>query len=60
MARKSAAHQPSLFDTEPPHMTPCPTRMIELRVVLEALMREIAATLVNSRNGEGVHEQDHG
>ena len=24
-------HQPSLFDAEPPRVTPCPKRMIELR-----------------------------
>jgi hypothetical protein len=60
MARKSAMHQPSLFDAEPPCVTPCPPRMNELRGLLEALMREIAQTLVNVRSGEVVHEQDHG
>jgi hypothetical protein len=34
--------------------------MIELRGLLEALMREIAATLVTLRSGEGVDEQDRG
>ncbi len=60
VARKSTTHQPTLFDTEPPCMTPCPKRMTELRGVLEVLMREIAQTLVNVRSAEGGHEQDHG
>jgi hypothetical protein len=60
VARKSAIHQPSLFDTESPCVTPCPKRMIELRGGLEGLMREIAQTLVNVRSAEGGHEQNHG
>ena len=60
MARKSITHQPSLFDAEPPCVTPCPKRMIELRSFLECLMREIAQTLVNVSSGEDSHEQDHG
>ena len=31
MARKSPTQQPSLFDAEPPRVTPCPIRMIELQ-----------------------------
>lgn len=60
MARKSTIHQPSLFDAEPPRGTPSPTRMIELQGLVEALMREIAQTLVNVRRAEDSHEQDHG
>lgn len=60
MARKSTIHQPSLFDVEPPCVTPCPTRMIELRRLLECLMREIAQTLIDVTSAEGSHEQDHG
>ncbi len=60
VARKSTTHQPSLFDTEPPCVTPCPRRIIELRGVLEGLMREIAQALANVRSAEGGHEQDHG
>lgn len=60
MARKSINHQPSLFDAEPPCVTPCPTHMIELRGLLEGLMREIAQALVNVRRAEDSHEQDHG
>ncbi|EIZ79417.1 hypothetical protein WSK_1997 [Novosphingobium sp. Rr 2-17] len=59
MARKSINHQPSLFDAEP-CVTPCPTHMIELRGLLEGLVREIAQALVNVRRAEDSHEQDHG
>jgi hypothetical protein len=60
MARKSTIHQPSLFDAEPPRVTPSPTRMIELRGLLEGLMREIAQALVNVKSAEDSHEQDSG
>jgi hypothetical protein len=33
---------------------------VELAGLVEALLCEIAATLVDVRNGESVHEQDHG
>jgi hypothetical protein len=59
MARKSEHHQPSLFDEETPLMKPCPVRRVELASLVEALLREIAATLVNVRSGESVDEQDH-
>ena len=58
MAPKSEHHQPSLFDQEAP-LEPCPARMVELAGLVEALLREIAAILVNARNGESMHEQDH-
>jgi hypothetical protein len=59
MARKSEHHQPSLFDEETPRVKPCPARRGELAVVVEALLREIAATLVKARSEESIHEQDH-
>jgi hypothetical protein len=59
MARKSEHHQPSLFDQEAPLLKPCAARMVELAGLVEALLREIAAILVNARNGESMHEQDH-
>ena len=59
MARKSKDHQPSLFDEEPPRVKPCPTRRVELARLVEALFSEIAATLVDVRSGESIHEQDH-
>ena len=57
MARKS--EQPSLFDEETPLVEPCPAQRVELAGLVEALLREIAATLVNVRSGESIHEQDH-
>jgi hypothetical protein len=59
MARQSEHHQPSLFDEEVPLVKPCPARRAELAGLVEALLREIAATLVNVRSGESIHEQDH-
>jgi hypothetical protein len=60
MARKSENYQPSLFEEETTRMEPCPAQRVELAALVEALLREIAATLVNVRSGESVHEQDHG
>ena len=59
MARKYEHHQPRLFDEEPPLVKPCPARRVELTVLVEVLLREIAATLDNVRSGESVDEQDH-
>ena len=59
MARKSKDHQPSLFDEETPVVQPCSARRGELAGLVEALLREIAAKLVNVRGGENIHEQDH-
>ena len=59
MARKTEHHQPSLFDEETPLVKPCPARRAELAGLVEALLGEIAATLVKVRSGESIHEQDH-
>jgi hypothetical protein len=59
MARQSEHHQPGLFDEEPPLVKPCPARRAELAGLVEALLREIAATLVNARSGDSIYEQDH-
>jgi hypothetical protein len=40
-------------------MKPCPARRAEFAGLVEALFRKIAATLVNVRSGESIHEQDH-
>jgi len=58
MARKPEHHQPSLFDEETPLVKPCPARRVALAGLVEALLREIAATLVNARSGESIDEQD--
>jgi len=52
MARKSEHRQHrqrSLFDEETPLVKPCPARKVELAGVVEALLREIAATLVQRK-----------
>ena len=55
MARKSEHRQHrqhrqrSLFDEETPLVKPCPAREVELAGVVEALLREIAATLVQGK-----------
>jgi hypothetical protein len=59
MDRKSEHLQPSLFDKEQPLVKLCPACRVELVRLVEALLREIAATLANVRSGESVHEQDH-
>ena len=60
MPRPSKSHQPSLFDEETPLVKPCPARKVELAGVVEALLREIAATLVQRKKRGDIHEQDHG
>ena len=59
MNRKSEHLQPNLFDEEQPLVKLCPACRVELVGLMEALLREIAATLVNVRSGESVDEQDH-
>ena len=59
MARKSENQQPSLFDEATPRVEPCRALKIELASLVEALLREIAATLVNVRGGGSGDEQDH-
>ena len=60
MARKPEHHQPSLFDEETPRVKPCPARGIALAGLVEALLREIAATLVQRKDRASIHEQNHG
>ena len=49
MARKSEHQQPSLFDEETPLANRCPARRIELASLVETLLREIAAALVQRK-----------
>jgi hypothetical protein len=55
MARKPEDRQPSLFDEEAPLANRCPARKVELAALVEALLREIAATLVR-RKKPGEHQ----
>jgi hypothetical protein len=50
-------HQPSLFDEETPLV--CLAHRVELASLVEALLREIAATLVQRKDGASTHEQNH-
>jgi hypothetical protein len=59
MPRQSKSRQPSLFDKETPPVKLCLAREAELARLVEALLREIAAALINTKSGESVHEQDH-
>jgi hypothetical protein len=52
MNRKSEHLQPSLFDEEQPLVKLCPACRVELVGLMEALLREIAATLASKKRGE--------
>jgi hypothetical protein len=49
MARRSEHRQASLFDEGTPLTNPRPARKVELAGLVEALLREIAATLVQRK-----------
>jgi len=59
MTRQNENLQRSLFDEERPHIELRPVQRAELATVVEALLREIAAALINAKRGESDHEQDH-
>jgi hypothetical protein len=59
MDRKSEHPQPSLFDDEKPLVKLRPACRVELVSVVEALLREIAATMANVKSGKSIDEQDH-
>ena len=48
--------QPSLFDSLVPAVKLTPTQKAELATAVEALLREIAAALADTRSREGDHE----
>jgi len=56
MTHQSKNVQPSLFD-EAPGVVLAAAQMADLAVLIEALLREIAAALANGEIGD---EQDHG
>jgi len=60
MTRQNKKLQRSLFDEERPRIELRPVQRAELAKVVEALLREIAAALVNAKRGEIDHQQDHG
>jgi len=60
MTRASENLQPSLFDEEMPRIELRPAQRVEFAAVVEALLREIAASLATVASDESSDEQDHG
>jgi len=60
MTRQSETYQRSLFEEYEPRVELPSAQMVDLKALVEALLREIAATLAGTANGESGHEQDHG
>ena len=52
MTRQNEDLQRSLFDEERPSIELQPAQRTELAIVVEALLREIAAALANAKRGE--------
>ena len=57
MKLKSASPQPDLFEEDEPQVTPAPAQKEQLAMLVEVLLREIAAALAA---GEVADDQDHG
>jgi hypothetical protein len=57
MKPNAASRQPDLFDVHEHQTAPIPAQKEQLAVLVEALLREIAAALVA---GEISDDQDHG
>ena len=57
MTRQSENLQPSLFEEDAPRIELAAAQKVDLAVLMEALLREIAAMLAS---GEIGHDQDHG
>ena len=56
VTRQSEKLQPSLFDEDEPRAVLAAARMVDLAVLMEVLLREIATALANGEIGD---EQDH-
>jgi hypothetical protein len=56
MTRRSEKLQPSLFDEDESSVELAAAQMVDLAVLVEALLREIATELANAESGD---EQDH-
>jgi hypothetical protein len=57
MNLKSASPQPDLFEEDKPQVPPTPAQKEQLAMLVEVLLREIAAALAA---GEVDDDQDHG
>jgi hypothetical protein len=60
MTHRSENLQPSLFETERPCVELRAAQKSELATVIELLLREIAAALAKTANGDSGDDQDHG
>ena len=56
MKPKRASIQPDLFEQDEPRVLPVPSQKEQLAVLVEALLREIAAALASGEVGD---DQDH-
>jgi hypothetical protein len=57
MTRQSENLQPSLFEEDAPRIDLAAAQKVDLAVLVEALLREIATALASEESG---HDQDHG
>jgi hypothetical protein len=60
MTRPSETHQQNLFEEREPRVELPAVPMADLKILVEALLGEIAAKLANAETGESSHEQDRG
>ena len=60
MTCRSQNLQRSLFEARPPRVELRPKQKAELAATVEALLREIAASLAKAANRESGDDQDHG
>jgi hypothetical protein len=59
MTRQNENLQRSLFEEERTRIELRPVQRAELATIVEALLCEIAAALIDAKRGESDHEQDH-
>jgi hypothetical protein len=59
MTHRSKYLQPSLFEAGPPRVELWPQQKAELAGTVEALLREIAASLAKAANRGSGDDQDH-
>ncbi len=59
MMHRSKNLQPSLFEVGPPRVESWPKQKTELVATVEALLREIAASLAKAANRGSGNDEDH-
>ncbi len=60
MTHRSKNLQPSFFEAGPPRVELRPKQKAELAATVEALLREIAASLAKAAKQESGDDEDHG